>query len=143
MKRRTGRLLPVDENEQVLLLHGIDPARPHWPFWFSIGGGIDPGETSAQAAAREAFEEVGLVVAPDDLGAPVWQDTTRFSFDGIPLEQAQDFYVLRVLRFEPTFVGMDGIEQNTVDDWRWWSLPDLATSGETYFPHDLLDRLQW
>ncbi len=31
------------------------------------GGGVDPGETPAQAAAREAFEETGLA----DLGEPV------------------------------------------------------------------------
>ncbi|WP_127791962.1 NUDIX domain-containing protein [Agromyces sp. LHK192] len=31
------------------------------------GGKIDPGETAAQAAAREAFEEVGLQLDPAEL----------------------------------------------------------------------------
>ncbi|MCP2370223.1 8-oxo-dGTP pyrophosphatase MutT (NUDIX family) [Agromyces terreus] len=31
------------------------------------GGKIDPGETAAQAAAREAFEEIALDLDPDDL----------------------------------------------------------------------------
>lgn len=138
--RRTGRVLPVDEAGRVLLMHGWDPARPQSPFWFSIGGGLDDGETTAQAAAREAFEEVGLAVRPEDLGAPVWQDTTYFSFDGIDLEQEQDFYVVHVPCFEPMLDGLDRIEQETIDGCRWWALPGLAASGETYYPEDLLVR---
>jgi 8-oxo-dGTP diphosphatase len=32
-----------------------------------IGGHVEPGETDAEAAVRETFEETGLVVAPADL----------------------------------------------------------------------------
>jgi len=32
--------------------------------WMTIGGAIDPGETPADAAVREFFEETGLSVAP-------------------------------------------------------------------------------
>lgn len=35
--------------------------------YYMPGGKIDPGETAAQAAAREAFEEVALVLDPDAL----------------------------------------------------------------------------
>jgi 8-oxo-dGTP pyrophosphatase MutT (NUDIX family) len=141
MRRLTGRILPIDETGRVLLLHGWEPARRDETFWFSIGGGLDDGETTAEAAAREAFEEVGLRVEPAQLGEPVWQATAYFSFDGIPLEQEQDFYVIRVPSFEPVLDGLDAIEKATVDDCRWWSLPELAASGETYYPEDLLDRV--
>lgn len=141
MKRLTGRILPIDESGRVLLLHGWEPARPDQLFWFSIGGGLDEGETTAQAAAREAFEEVGLRIEPEQLGDPVWNDTTCFSFDGIALEQEQDFFVVRVPCFEPVLDGLDAIEQDTVDDCRWWALPELGASGETYYPEDLLDRI--
>jgi 8-oxo-dGTP pyrophosphatase MutT (NUDIX family) len=140
MRRRTGRVLPIDEAGRVLLMHGWDPARPQSPFWFSIGGGIDEGETTADAAAREAFEEVGLVLRPEELGSPRWQDTTYFSFDGIHLEQEQDFYVVHVPNFVPVLDGLDDIEKQTVDDCRWWALPQLAASGQTYYPEDLPSR---
>lgn len=34
------------------------------PVWVLPGGGIDPGETPKEAAAREVFEESGLKVGP-------------------------------------------------------------------------------
>src|ERR1700733_1737365 len=48
---------------RVPLLEGFDPAEPGSPFWFTIGGGLDEGEHSAQAALRELREEAGIVAA--------------------------------------------------------------------------------
>ena len=63
-RRNTARVLPVDREGRVLLLHGWDPLRPDDPFWFTIGGAAEPGETLAEAAARELREEAGIVVDP-------------------------------------------------------------------------------
>ena len=37
-------------------------------YWHSVAGGVESGETDAEAAARELQEEVGLVAEPVDLG---------------------------------------------------------------------------
>lgn len=36
-------------------------------YWTFPGGVVDPGETPKQAAVREAFEELGVVVDPDNV----------------------------------------------------------------------------
>ena len=50
--RQTARVLPVDDEGRVLLLHGWDPHHPDRPFWFTIGGAADPGESLRAAGAR-------------------------------------------------------------------------------------------
>lgn len=44
---------------RLLLVRNRDDGR-----WQTVGGGMDPGEQPADAAAREAFEETGLLVEP-------------------------------------------------------------------------------
>ncbi len=63
--RVCARVLPVNPQGEVLLLHGWDPAAPEEPYWFSIGGAIDAGETLVDAAVREMREETGIVIQPD------------------------------------------------------------------------------
>jgi 8-oxo-dGTP pyrophosphatase MutT (NUDIX family) len=69
--RTTGRVLPVDPDGRVLLLHGWVPERPQEPFWFTVGGGTEEGESLRDAAARELREEAGIAVDAASLGEPI------------------------------------------------------------------------
>ncbi len=44
--------------------------------WNGVGGKIEEGETSVAAAAREVKEEIGIIVAPEDL-----QEVGTLDFD--------------------------------------------------------------
>jgi ADP-ribose pyrophosphatase YjhB (NUDIX family) len=46
-----------EQSEQVLAIKRRDV-----PIWVLPGGGVEPGETTEQAIARELFEETGLAV---------------------------------------------------------------------------------
>jgi 8-oxo-dGTP pyrophosphatase MutT (NUDIX family) len=127
----------MDSAGRLLLFHGFDPARPRHGYWFTVGGGLDEGETPAQGAARELFEETGLRVDPDRLGDPVWQEITEFPFDGAWYRQQQEFFVLRVPAWEVDTTGFNEIERACVDGHRWWSVPELESTGERYYPSDL------
>src|SRR5690606_29507913 len=98
--RRCARVLVVDAADRVLLMHGGDPHNPADRYWFTMGGGLEPGEDPAHGAARELAEEIGLVVPAEALGDPVWHDVAEFPFDGRWYRQDQDFFFLRVTEWE-------------------------------------------
>lgn len=135
--RQAARVLLVDGQGRVLLFHGTDPGRPGVSYWFTVGGGLDPGETTQQAAARELREETGLDVAPDRLGQPVWQELMDFPFDGQWYRQQQDFYVCRVPAWQVSLAGHDEIERASIDTFRWWSVSELEATDEKYYPSHL------
>jgi 8-oxo-dGTP pyrophosphatase MutT (NUDIX family) len=140
--RQAGRVLVLDPAGRVLLLQGFDPAEPDTRFWFTIGGGLDEGEGTAQAALRELREEAGIVAAAGELAGPVWQRRTEFSFDGIRYRQDEDYYVLRVGHVQVSLTGLDDIERQTVTGYRWWSDAELAVTAERYYPRELADLLR-
>jgi 8-oxo-dGTP pyrophosphatase MutT (NUDIX family) len=123
--------------ERVLLLRGSDPANPTERYWFTVGGGVDTGETRAQAAARELWEETGLAIPPDALGEPVWQEVAEFPFDGHWYRQDQEFFLMRVPRWDVNTAGWEELERRTVDQIRWWKVDELESTDETYYPAEL------
>jgi 8-oxo-dGTP pyrophosphatase MutT (NUDIX family) len=135
--RRAGRVLVIDAGGRVLLLHGFDPARPEEPYWFTIGGGAQPGETLAEAAARELREETGICAEADELGEPVWHEVTDFSFDGTSYRQEQDFFQLRIGSAVVLTDGLDHEEAAVIDGHRWWTVAELESTTEAFYPREL------
>jgi 8-oxo-dGTP pyrophosphatase MutT (NUDIX family) len=121
----------------VLLLRGFDPADPGRPFWFTVGGGADPGKSLAEAAARELHEEVGIATDAASLGAPVWHRMARFSLDGTRYQQEEEYFLFRVGSCEVSLDGMEDVEKQTVTDYRWCSADDIESLAEPVAPADL------
>jgi len=140
--RRAARVLLVDPAGRTLLLHGGDPARPGLRWWFTPGGGLSGGETPAEGAVRELWEETGLRVTPGELGAPVWHQIAEFSYDGHDYRQEQDFYLLRVSEMRVDTAGMEDDEQQTIIGHRWWSASEIEASDELIFPEELAGLLR-
>ena len=127
----------MDHEGRVLLFEAFDPVRPEAPWWFTPGGGVEPGETAREAAARELFEETGVVVADAELGEQVFQNYVEFSFNGTLLRQYNHFFVLRRALTEISTAGFDDMEQRTHLGYRWWSVEELRQTDVTYFPVEL------
>lgn len=141
-QRRAGRVIVVDPDGRVLLLHGFDPVRPDEPFWFTVGGGAKPGESLAEAAARELREEAGIDVPAAALGAPVWHEVSEFSYEHRNYRQEQDFFLLRVASPEVNTDGMEDEEAAMVDGHRWWTVAELDTTTESFYPRRLPELLR-
>jgi 8-oxo-dGTP pyrophosphatase MutT (NUDIX family) len=139
--RRAARVLLIDGAARVLLLHGFDPANPTVRYWFTVGGGLDRGETPAQGAARELFEETGLRATPADFGEPVWHDVTEFPFEGRRYRQEQDYFLLHVDSWAVDHTNFDDVERRSVDAHRWWSVDELATTSQRFYPVQLPELL--
>ena len=135
--RLGARVLLVDGRHRVLMFRGFDPATPDRRYWFTVGGGLDPGETTAQAAVRELCEETGLSVPVESLGEPVWHEVTEFPFEGRWYRQEQDFFLVTVPEWRVRTDDWDEVERRTVDGVRWWSVEELESTDEAYYPVEL------
>ncbi len=137
--RTAVRVLPVDGRDRLLLLHGFDPAEPERPYWFTVGGGLEPDESPVNAAVRELAEEVGLLVEPTGLVGPLGEATIEFGFDSVRYVQHQTYYAVRVGDAPISFAGQDEIEHASIDSHAWWTVDDLRRTAEQVYPVDLAD----
>ena len=138
-ERPTARVLLFDPDNRILLMKGRLPAARERPgVWFTVGGGVEPGETYAEAAKREIIEETGI----EDfiLGPVVWLR------EGVMLMPAptlfkEQYFVARCAGGDPVRKAWTEVEHDLIDDIRWWSLPELMTTADRVFPPGLVGRL--
>lgn len=140
-RRQCSKVLLVDEQGRVLLFSGTDRTRPDVPpWWFPVGGALEPNETLARAAIRETHEETGLAIT--DPGPVVFSRRFLWEFEGQEYDQEEWFFVVRTPTFEPTSSGWTVTEVATIRGWRWWSIEDLRSTQDDVFPEDLADQLE-
>jgi 8-oxo-dGTP pyrophosphatase MutT (NUDIX family) len=74
VERNVARAVVFDAADQVLLFHTHDPTFPELRTWWELpGGGIEPGESHADALVRELAEEAGLAIRRSQVGDATWR----------------------------------------------------------------------
>ncbi len=142
--RTSARVVLLDEQDRVLLLRGHDPVLPEVAFWFTVGGGVEPGESLREAAVREVYEETGQRVDPATLRGPVWRRVAVFPFNGEIIRSEELFFVLRAPRFEWRPADLNALERRTITDHRWCTPADiraLDAQDEAVYPYHLDELL--
>jgi 8-oxo-dGTP pyrophosphatase MutT (NUDIX family) len=127
----------VDPQGRLLLFRFVPPSGE--PFWATPGGAVDPGESYAEAAERELFEETGLRA---DIGAEVAQRHAEFTtLEGVPVTADERYFLIRTNETEISRDGHTALERAVMGEHRWWNREALATSSETIFPEDIVPLL--
>jgi ADP-ribose pyrophosphatase YjhB (NUDIX family) len=140
-KRPTARLFVFDPSNRLLLIRyrttpPVSPPYAHIKsIWFTPGGGLEPGETAREAAARELLEETRL-------SAPIGPEVAY-------REEDVTFFIKKVCVVEHYFVVRSETpvidtsylvvsEGDEVLEVGWWSITELRQLRDHIEPPTLI-----
>lgn len=140
--RRSARVILMNPDGAVLLVRSrfrSEIPGLEWA-WFVPGGGLEPGESVHEAAAREIAEETGidLAGAPLTLLAYAEGHGTLGELSGL---MRDDFFLARTTATEISTAAMTEYELAALDRHRWWSVGELSRTDEPVVPAELAELL--
>ncbi len=140
--RPAVRVLLADRSDRVLMVRFAFPAGGG--VWALPGGGIEPGETRADAVRRELLEEVGLDLVPSRQGQCVAHRTHVFDIGGGYDGQEEWIYFARVDAFEPRGrLTDDELAAEGVVEVRWMTLTELRALPDEHSGAAVTLRAAW
>ena len=82
--------------------------------WTMPGGNIEYGETFEEAGAREAYEETGIIINPNDLEVICVQ-----------VDKNEHAHYISVGMIAKLFEGKPKVMEQDIVDWKWFDLDNL------------------
>ncbi|MBV2353494.1 NUDIX hydrolase [Streptomyces sp. J2-1] len=138
--RRVARVVLLDPDDRILLLHGHEPGDAADDWWFTPGGGLEGAETHAEAALRELAEETGITEV--ELGPVLWRRRCSFPFAGRRWTQDEWYFLARTAQTATRAEGLTELERRSVSGARWWTCRELGRAHETVYPTRLAELLR-
>ncbi len=140
LRRPAARVVLLDRQCRIFLMHAEDPADPRKPPWWEIpGGGVSPGESSEDAARRELEEEAGITEV--EVGPCIWTQHVEFDFGGLHFDSRERIHVAWCDGGEWDPQGLESLEAAAFMGARWWTLDDLLASDVPVLPARLREFL--
>ncbi|HAE46315.1 MAG: DNA mismatch repair protein MutT [Tistrella sp.] len=138
-RRPAARLFVVDGDGRILLFRFTFLSGPTagQGCWATPGGGVEPGESFEQAAVRELYEEVGLVV--DHPGPAVFEHEVELRMSDGEIVLAEERFFLIRLSGRHTLVrdNWTELERRVLADHRWWHPAELIHADAPVYPADI------
>jgi 8-oxo-dGTP pyrophosphatase MutT (NUDIX family) len=137
VERDVVRMVVLDVRAHTLLFHTRDPTYPELGDWWELpGGGMEEGENSVDTAIRELQEETGIIVAPGQVGSPVWRRDATFRYRGKRHVQHERVLPVRLEVLRPPVNGSQRVDFENEDyfGFRWWSISEVVDSGTRFYP---------
>ncbi|MFD5750575.1 NUDIX hydrolase [Streptomyces sp. NPDC127033] len=138
--RKVARVVLLDPDDRILLLHGYEPGHPDQQWWFTPGGGLEGGESREAAALRELAEETGITQV--ELGPVLWRRVCSFPFDGRRWDQDEWYFLARTAQTDAALGDLTDLERRSVAGLRWWTSAELSAARETVYPTRLAELLR-
>ena len=115
------------------MINSSDPAdASKAPWWEIPGGGIDPGESFEEAAAREIVEETGITEF--ELGPCIWTQQVQYTFAGMYFDSDERIHVAWCEGGEFRPQGLEFFEALAFRAARWWDVGDLLEATDPLLP---------
>lgn len=142
-RRPSARLLVLDPDLNLLLFRFVHKDGPMAgaDFWATPGGGVEPGESFAEAAIRELREETGIVVTGVGDSIATRDFELRLP-DGERVWAQEQFFIVRAADRALTCDDWTALEREVMADHRWWSAAELAATTATVWPETLPEMLR-
>ncbi len=140
-KRPTARLFLFDPSNRLLLIRYRTTPPVSAPYthvkslWFTPGGGLEPGETAREAAARELMEETGLDLPIGPEVAYREEDVTFFRKKVCVVER---YFVVRATTSYVNTQFLADTEDDDVLEVGWWSMTELRQLKDHIDPPKLV-----
>ncbi|MFF3329997.1 NUDIX hydrolase [Streptomyces sp. NPDC002888] len=138
--RKVARVVLLDPDDRILLLHGHEPDDPADDWWFTPGGGLEGDESREEAALRELAEETGITEV--ELGPVLWRRMCSFPFAGRRWDQDEWYYLARTTQTATRAAALTELERRSVAGARWWTCQELSRAHETVYPTRLAELLR-
>ena len=141
-KRPSARLLITTPKRRVLLFRFAHKSGPlaGKAYWATPGGGVEHGETFADAAIRELREETGIRKAR--LSQPVGRRELLLQLpDGERVFAVEQYFVVDTDTESISRDSWTAEEKEVMADHQWWSREELSSTTETIYPEGLVQML--
>ena len=140
--RPSSRLLIVTPARRVLLFRFVHTsgALDGNSYWATPGGGVEKGETFADAGLRELQEETGI--RKSQVSAPIGRREFPLQLsDGEQVLAVEQYFVVDTPTESISRDGWTAEEREVMADHKWWCREELVSTAETIYPERLVQML--